>query len=87
MALQNLPPEQIIAMLNTKGIRLGAFCQKNNFHINDVHDVINGKELYPNIANMIAQAVNAEPYMLWPTLYPVPQAPVYSGFVLRVTFK
>ncbi|PTQ91250.1 helix-turn-helix domain-containing protein [Agitococcus lubricus] len=87
MTIKNLLSEEIIAMLNAKGISLGAICQKHGFHINDVHDVINAKEAHLNIAKVIANSVNAEPYMLWPTLYRAHQTTVISGFALRVTIR
>ena len=76
-------------MLNTSGLTLGQFCQKNGFHINDVCDVINGKELYPNIARLVAQAIGTTKEMLWPVLYDVvgPHKPLISVFILRVHYE
>lgn len=86
MTLQNLPPEQIIAMLNSKGLTLGTFCNRNRFHIDDVVDAINGTKMYPNIARLVAQAIGTTKEMLWPVLYEVsvPHQPITTVFILRV---
>lgn len=48
--------------------------KQHRFTMTDIMDVINAKRAYPNIAQVIAESLNATPYLLWPCIYQ-PQLP------------
>lgn len=83
----NLSGEQIIAMLKAKGTDWRVIGYQHHFNREDVLAVINGEEMYPNIARIIAEAIGTTKEMLWPSIYctkPAANLPNTSIFVLRV---
>lgn len=83
----NLSGEQIIAMLKAKGTDWRVIAYHHHFNCDDVLAVINGEQMYPNIARIIAAAIGATKEMVWPSIYcatPAANLPNTSIFVLRV---
>lgn len=82
----NISSQEILAMLNQKGVSLTQLSQQHRFNVADIMHVINATKCYPNIARIVANSLNATPDMLWPSLFPLPVVqPSTSVFVLRVT--
>jgi len=85
--ITNTSGEQIIAMLKAKGTDWRAIAYHHHFKDDDVLAVINGEQMYPNIARIVAAAIGATKEMLWPSIYcatPAANLPNTSIFVLRV---
>lgn len=80
--ITNISGQDILAMLNQKGVCLMQLAKQHRFTMTDIMDVINAKRAYPNIAQVIADSLNATPYLLWPCIYQ--PKPMTSIFVLRV---
>lgn len=85
--IANISGQEILAMLNQKGICLMQLANQHRFTMTDIMDVINAKRAYPNIARVIAESLNATPYLLWPCIYQPDFEPSTSIFVLRVTLS
>ena len=83
----NLSNHEILTMLHVKNILMSDIARKHRFDLMDVLAVINGEQMYPNIARIIAAAIGATKEMVWPSIYcatPAANLPNTSIFVLRV---
>lgn len=83
--ISDISGQEILAMLNQKGVCLTHIATQHRFNVADMLNVIHAEKCYPNIARVIAESLNTTPDMLWPSLYSMPVAGHTSVFVLRVT--